>query len=54
MNDKAIVNFEYNSNKYELEIPISISANELIIALNEAFNLNMNIDDIYNCYLIFL
>ena len=52
MNDKAIVNFEYNSNIYELDIPISFSANEFIIDLNEAFNLNMNIDDIYNCYLI--
>lgn len=54
MNDKAIVQFiNYNTEqKEELEIPVHITANDLIIALNEAFNLDMDIDNIFSCYLV--
>lgn len=54
MNNKAIVEFiNYNNNQnVELEIPINITANDLIIALNEVFNLDMDIDNIFNCYLV--
>lgn len=54
MNEKAIVEFiNKNDNRTtELEIPINITANDLIIALNKAFNLEMDIDNIFNCYLV--
>lgn len=54
MNNKAIVQFINSNNKQnvELEIPINITANDLIIALNEAFDLKMDVDNIFGCYLI--
>ena len=54
MNEKAIVEFINlkNNIKEELVIPTNITANDLIIALNEAFDLEMDIDNIFNCYLV--
>ncbi len=54
MNEKAIVEFinKNDNSKTELEIPINITANDLIIALNKVFNLEMDIENIFNCYLV--
>ncbi len=35
----------------DLEIPLNISANELFVALNEAYHLDKNTSDIKRCYL---
>lgn len=35
----------------DLEIPLDITANELVIGLNEAYNLGIDTSDIQNCYL---
>lgn len=35
----------------DLEIPLSISANELVEALNTAYDLNIDVSDIKSCYL---
>lgn len=35
----------------DLDIPLDISANELIVALNEAFSLGMNTGDLSGCCL---
>lgn len=35
----------------DLEIPLNITANELVIALNSAYNLGIDTTDIKNCYL---
>lgn len=35
----------------DLEIPLFISANDLVIALNEAFGLKIDTSNIKNCYL---
>lgn len=35
----------------DLEVPLNISAYELVIALNSAYELNINTSDIKNCYL---
>lgn len=35
----------------DLEIPLDISANELVSALNAAYNLDIDTSDIKNCYL---
>lgn len=54
MNNKAIVQFINSSTRQsiELEIPVNITANDLIIALNVAFDLKMDTDNIFGCYLI--
>lgn len=35
----------------DLEVPLSITANELVTALNTAYELNIDITDMKNCYL---
>lgn len=35
----------------DIEIPLYITANELVIALNEAYDLNIDTSDVKNCYL---
>ena len=35
----------------ELEIPTNMTANDLIVALNQLFDLGMNINKIQSCYL---
>lgn len=35
----------------DIDIPLDITANELVIALNKAYSLGINTDDIKDCYL---
>ena len=35
----------------DLDIPLDITANELVISLNAAYGLGINTDDIKDCYL---
>lgn len=35
----------------DIEVPLNISANELVTALNDAYELNIDTTDIKNCYL---
>ena len=35
----------------DLEVPLDISANELVVALNSAYELGIDTSDIKNCYL---
>lgn len=51
--DKAIIRFidKEHKKEYELEIPTDISAKELITALNSAFDLGIDTEDIFDCYL---
>ena len=53
MSEKAIVIFNAVQRKIieDIEIPLDISANDLVIALNSAYSLNIDIGDIKNCYL---
>ena len=53
MNGKAIIILKIHSRKetYDIEVPLDISANDLVIALNQAFNLGIDTDDILNCFL---
>lgn len=52
MNDKAIIEFKVISKKLsvDLEIPLDISANDLVLALNSAYDLGIDTSDIKNCY----
>lgn len=51
--EKAIVIFNNKKNNMsiDLEIPLIISANELVEALNTAYELGIDVSDIKNCYL---
>ncbi len=53
MDNKAIVIFKIHKKNYEtdLEIPLDISANDLVNALNTAFDLGIDTTDVSNCYL---
>ena len=53
MNDKAIIEFKVISKKLsvDLEIPLDISANDLVLALNSAYDLGIDTSNIKNCYL---
>lgn len=35
----------------DIEVPVSITANNLVVAINTAYKLGMNTNDIENCYL---
>ena len=51
--DVAIVIFNIVKRKFtiDLEIPLNITANELVIALNTAYDLGIDTANIKNCYL---
>lgn len=51
--EKAIIVFNILKRNYsvDLEVPLNITANELVIALNTAYDLNIDTSDITNCYL---
>lgn len=51
--DKAIIIFNIvkRNISVDLEIPLDISANDLVNALNTAYDLGINTSDIKNCYL---
>mgnify|MGYP000352052518 CR=1 FL=1 len=53
MDDTVLVTFYYNKDaNVDLEIPISISANDLVLALNQAYHLGIQTENIRNCYMI--
>ena len=51
--DKVIVilNIKRLSKKYDVEVPLYITANDLVKGLNIAFNLGNNIENINECFL---
>lgn len=51
--ETAIVIFVNHNNEYgvDLEVPLNITANEFVKALNTAYKLEIDISDIKNCYL---
>lgn len=53
MDRKAIVILRLHKKQFQtdLEVPLDITANDLIIALNSAYELNIDVEDIRNCYL---
>ena len=53
MKDTYILIFENRKTKetFDIEVPKQITANELIVALNQGFRLGMNTNDIANCFL---
>ncbi|RKM57761.1 hypothetical protein D6856_13985 [Butyrivibrio sp. XB500-5] len=53
MDNKAIIIFKSKKNEtgIDIEIPLNISANELIYGLNQGIHLGINMDDPEQCYL---
>lgn len=53
MEEKVIVIFHHikRNEMFDLELPLEISANELILALNQGLELGMDIKDISQRYL---
>ena len=52
-NETAIVVLKLHKRGYtaDLEVPLNITANELVVALNTAYDLGIDTSDIKNCYL---
>ncbi len=53
MENRAIVVFNIPKRRFsvDLDIPLDISANDLVNALNAAYDLGIDTTDIKNCYL---
>lgn len=51
MKDTIIVMFKRGESIMDIQVPINITANELIIGLNQGLNLGININDSRQCYL---
>lgn len=51
--DVAMIIFQIPKRSFsiDLEVPLDITANELVNALNSAFDLKIDTSDIKNCYL---
>ena len=51
--ESIIIIFNITKRKFavDLEVPLYISANELVVALNTAYELGIDTSDIKNCYL---
>lgn len=51
--ETAIIIFNITKRKFtvDLEVPLDISANDLVNALNSAYELGIDTSDIKNCYL---
>ncbi|MCR5835376.1 MAG: hypothetical protein K6G88_02575 [Lachnospiraceae bacterium] len=41
-----------NNFHQELEVPLGLTANELIVSLNQAYHLGIDTEDIFECYLV--
>lgn len=46
-----ILNLHKQKKSFDLEVPLFITANELVVALNKAYELGIDTSDIKNCYL---
>lgn len=43
--------WEQKNMELDLDVPINITAHSLVLALNEALDLDIDVDDLSNCYL---
>ncbi len=51
--DTIVVRFKNlrRNTEVDLDIPVTMTANELVIALNEAYELEIDVSNIKSCYL---
>lgn len=52
-NDKAVVILKIRKRNYvvDIEVPLNITANELVIGLNSAYDLGIDVTNVKECYL---
>ena len=50
-NVTIVLNILNRNMSVDIEVPLFISANELVIALNSAYDLGIDISDVKKCYL---
>lgn len=52
MANKVIVSFVVKKTgvSHDIEIPLDLSANELIVSLNTAYSLNIDVSNLSNCF----
>ncbi|SDB40188.1 WXG100 protein secretion system (Wss), protein YukD [Pseudobutyrivibrio sp. YE44] len=53
MDNSLIIRFRNvkKNEEFDIEVPVDITANELIYGLKKSFNLDINMDDSKQCYL---
>lgn len=53
MKEKVVVEFKVIESNFsvDLEIPLNITANDLVIGLNSAYDLGIDVSNIKECYL---
>jgi len=54
MSDNTVImifNHIQNNTSYDIEVPLDITANELIYGLNQGLHLHMNLEDVEKNYL---
>lgn len=51
MNETVIMIFERGSECFDIEVPLDITANELLYGLNQGLRLGINLEDPTQCYL---
>lgn len=53
MDDSIIMVFEREKTKecFDIEVPLDITANELLLGLNKGLGLGLNLEDSTQCYL---
>jgi uncharacterized ubiquitin-like protein YukD len=47
----AVLYIHKSGEKFDIEIPLDITAKDLVVALNQAFNLGIDVGEITECYL---
>ena len=45
------INIHNENKKVDLEVPLDITANELVIALNKAYNLGINVENVMELHI---
>ena len=48
---RVIFNLADRNEKHDLDIPLNISAYELMVSLNSAFELGVDVSNVRNCFL---
>lgn len=51
MSKTVLITFISKNENVDLEIPVHISANDLVLALNQAYHLGIQTENIRNCYM---
>lgn len=49
--DTVVIRFRYDNKEIDLDVPVSITAQELVVAVNESYNLGIDTADAKSCHL---